>query len=1475
MKSRIIPFLLLSALCAMPLTAQGQGKRVFGAGNPFTMDELPAGALKAKLKKLRPQARAEALKRLHNFSFPESDAAKHLKVDDNGGVFIVCPINGCDQGCSDHSHGHADVGSTGEGDSIAAGDADNADEGKIPIGDGTNETFNPGSPVPVSAPPAFHSKPGAPFHIYLDFNGAYVTGKQWTYTDGTTTWSTWDCAAWSTDGDAATFSVSEQNDIRRMWERIAEDYAPFNVNVTTDAAYDPDNYTGDRNKVGWLLTTPTTDKNGVRCPHYGYGGVAYVNVFGNSNYFSSYQPAWVTPMGTANTAEAASHEMGHNMGLSHDGLTTGAAYYGGHVATSSAPSWGPIMGTGYNRNVSQWSKTSEYLNGNQAQDDLNIIAGKVTYRADDHGDTFQSATAWAQSPVKQPGVVENTGDPDVFTFTTGAGPISFSANTYRCDTQTWGANLDAVLELYDSTQTLIASGNPLADTNTSISTSVPAGTYYLVLKPTGTGNPLGSPPSGYSVYGSLGNYSITGTYSAVDSIFVTAPNGGESWVPGTSAEITWASGVGGNVSIELFKGGSFHSIISSSTPNDGSFLWPIPSAQELGSDYKIRITSLSNPGITADGVSDFSIVPDVLAAALDITGYTWVTSGNTPWFQQTATTYDGIDAAQSGSITHDQQSSISTTLAGPGTLTFRWKVSSESNYDFLRFVLNGVEQAGSLKRISGEVNWVQKTVVIPAGNNTVEWRYTKDFSVDTGSDAAWLDQVSFISESVPGSLAVTPAGGLAASGNYGGTFTPSSLQYTLSNPGSTPVNWTAGKTQGWVTLSPASGTLAAGANTTVTATINAGANALNVGSYSDMVSFTNTTNGSGNTTRSVGLTVTAVQVAVSLGNLNQTYDGNPKPVSVTTNPTPVANSVTYIPSGIPVNAGTYPVTATVTEPNHTGSASGSLVIAKGTQTIAFTAPHPVGDDQPPFDPGATASSGLPVSYSSSNTAVATVSGTSVTIVGPGTTEITASQAGDSNREAAAPVKRTLTVFQTNLAEAVVYEPFDDTDPTLEDNIPGKGISGTWAGNAEVTADTLVFGNLSPGSGGKASIGNQGGHASVGSTLSNSGLLDDGETLWFSVIVETGGDIATNGDLGFALGTDPIGAGNDLPIANSGTALGFTFKNNQLRASHWTNTLTRSTTNSGNGASPETRYLVVGRITWGASSDMIELYMPAPDLTQGAVVSSFQTDVAQSLFDTVSFSSKAATPGHHFDEIRFGASYESVIGIGVPGVDHFAISAVPSPQTVGTPITGITITAQDSSNATVSGFSGTVTFGGTGGFSGTSANFNGGVLTDVSVIPTVAGSDLTFTVDDGEGHTGMAIIHTIGTKYVSWAGGSNFNEDDNGDGIENGLAWVLGAEDAEANVTGLLPTLSAEAGGIIFSFKRNQESIDANTAVVIETGTTLGSWPDSYVVGATTAASTAGVTVLKDTPASGTDTITLTLEQSPGAMFARLKVSQEP
>jgi len=597
---------------------------MYGKGNPFTIDELPAGKLKEQLQQLSPQARGKAMQWLHTLQFAEFDAADHLRVDKDGGVFIVCPDgkHAC-KGCN-HKHQHEDQGP------IVAGPADG--DSSAPVESADVIVSNPevpiteGAAVPIDSPPAYNSKPGAPYHIYMDFNGAYVTGKAWSETDGVTTWTTWDCHAWSSDGDRTTFSDAEQTYIRQMWERVAEDYRPFNVNVTTDRIYDPeytgpDKYTGDRNKVGWLLTTPTTDKTGARCPHYGSGGVAYVGVFGNSNFFSTYQPAWVTDMSVPNIAEAASHEMGHNMGLSHDGTST-QTYYGGHVATSTAPSWGPIMGTGYSRNVSQWSKSTEYYDGNQTQDDFPIISGRVPYRTDEHGDNAAGATFLSESTVNVSSVIERNTDADFFVFTSGAGAVSFSGTTYKCEANTWGANLDILLELYDKNLNLLASsGSNDADVNATLNYTLPtSGEYYIAVKGAGCGDPNNTTRSGYTSYGSVGQYTLTGNFVPTDSIVLTSPNGGEVWTLTTIKNITWSSGMGGNVKIELYKNGVYHSDIKSSTPNDGVFEWLIPNSLAVAADYKVKVTSVENATVSDISFANFSLIAptnNILVTNLD------------------------------------------------------------------------------------------------------------------------------------------------------------------------------------------------------------------------------------------------------------------------------------------------------------------------------------------------------------------------------------------------------------------------------------------------------------------------------------------------------------------------------------------------------------------------------------------------------------------------------------------------------------------------------------------------------------------------------------------------------------------------------------------------------------------------------------------------------------------------------------------
>ena len=91
----------------------------------------------------------------------------------------------------------------------------------------------------------------------------------------------------------------------------------------------------------------------------------------------------------------------------------------------------------------------------------------------------------------------------------------------------------------------------------------------------------------------------------------------------------------------------------------------------------------------------------------------------------------------------------------------------------------------------------------------------------------------------------------------------------------------------------------------------------------------------------------------------------------------------------------------------------NLTVIKADQTITFTAIAEATVGDPDFSPGATASSGLPVTYTSSNTAVATITGNQIHVLAAGTSVITASQSGDDNYNPAPAVQQTLTVVKSN------------------------------------------------------------------------------------------------------------------------------------------------------------------------------------------------------------------------------------------------------------------------------------------------------------------------------------------------------------------------------------------------------------------------------------------------------------------------------
>ncbi len=141
-----------------------------------------------------------------------------------------------------------------------------------------------------------------------------------------------------------------------------------------------------------------------------------------------------------------------------------------------------------------------------------------------------------------------------------------------------------------------------------------------------------------------------------------------------------------------------------------------------------------------------------------------LTSGGTaPWFVQTSVNHDGIDSHQSGAISHSQSSWMETTITGPGAIRFWWKVSSESCCDPLTFTVDGV----ALANIRGAIDWQSQAFAVPAGSHTLRWTYSTDGSVLTGSNAGWVDQITFEAGSTidisPPVTTASPTGGMFAS----------------------------------------------------------------------------------------------------------------------------------------------------------------------------------------------------------------------------------------------------------------------------------------------------------------------------------------------------------------------------------------------------------------------------------------------------------------------------------------------------------------------------------------------------------------------------------------------------------------------------------------------------------------------------------------------------------------------------------------
>jgi hypothetical protein len=334
--------------------------------------------------------------------------------------------------------------------------------------------------------PVYSSYPSASAVLFLDFDGQTVNGT-----------------SWNIGGPIVCGPANLTNDqITEVFNRVAEDYRPFDINITTDSTK---YFAAPANKRMRVILTITSAWYGSA------GGVSFMNSF----IWGDNTPCFVfTALLNYNVkyiAEAAAHEAGHTLGLRHQSsydascVKTNEYNYGNGTGEIA---WAPIMGCGYYKNMSLWHNGQSSQGCNIYQSDLSVITSAVngfSFRADDYASAFNSATLvpFVTGVFDINGVIEQNTDQDMFKFTMPFfSRFKLTATPYNVGTGDAGSNLDMQVTLYNSSQVAIGTYNPGTLMSSFIDTNLNAGNYYLKVE--GKGNMYA--PN----YASLGSYSMEG-----------------------------------------------------------------------------------------------------------------------------------------------------------------------------------------------------------------------------------------------------------------------------------------------------------------------------------------------------------------------------------------------------------------------------------------------------------------------------------------------------------------------------------------------------------------------------------------------------------------------------------------------------------------------------------------------------------------------------------------------------------------------------------------------------------------------------------------------------------------------------------------------------------------------------------------------------------------------------------------------------
>lgn len=290
--------------------------------------------------------------------------------------------------------------------------------------------------------------------------------------------------------------VTKEN-MYRAWQIVADQYSMYNINVTTNLAVY--NAAKSANVLRTGIINFINQDGRSNAPLRSFGTTSAGTLYRNPS--SGFDYGYGIGM-------TAAHEVGHQMGMSHDHGGSGGEYFEGIAAYQ----WGPIMGNywmGASWGQSRWTwSKGEYNTATNFEDDLKImnVNESVPYVSDDNpsGKNLVVGSAGEINATSNFGQIEKTGDTDTFNFTvTGNGKLDL-----RIDPIEYFGMLDVDAKIYNSANSLVASSNKAVHRSAEfIALNLSAGSYRLVI----SGGAEGTPQNGFSNYSSLGYYGMKGS----------------------------------------------------------------------------------------------------------------------------------------------------------------------------------------------------------------------------------------------------------------------------------------------------------------------------------------------------------------------------------------------------------------------------------------------------------------------------------------------------------------------------------------------------------------------------------------------------------------------------------------------------------------------------------------------------------------------------------------------------------------------------------------------------------------------------------------------------------------------------------------------------------------------------------------------------------------------------------------------------